>query len=473
MALQTWTTDGSTGRSNWYWRQIVEDVSYNVSTNVSTVTVSAQIKGTYWWGTVSTTINCNGESRTASHTYSSQTYFTNWTTLHTETFSVAHNSDGTKTISVSTSLSAPGISPYNASASGTYTLTTIPRATPCPAVSGYIEGSCNFNLSPYASFTHSIKLSWSSKSYYLQSSGSLGSSEYIFPSSNTSPSFKIPTSMYAEFSGKDRITATITLTTYSGSSVVGTSTNTFTFICDPAKCNPSIKSYTFYDSNSVTVALTGNNLDIVANASNVIVDPTIQASSTYDTKTTISKMTADGKTFSSTPFDMGTLQKNYVNVTIYNSRNMYYQTSLQGKGRFISYFPTTFSISSLARPEPTTGEVSIKYSGKIFNDYFDTAKANKNTLTITWKYREKGGSSYTEGGTLSPTLKDNTYSGEESLGTIFDYQKQYEFVFTIKDKIFVTTTDIQNVPRGYPIFYWTQDKVVVLGKLYANGKEIA
>lgn len=471
MALQSWTTDGSTGRNNWYWRQIVEDVGYDVTTNTSTVYVTAQIKGTYWYGTVYTSINCNGEVRNETHNYSSATYFSDWTTIQWASFTVSHNSDGTKTIGVSASLDAPGISPYNASASGNYSLTTIPRATPCPAVSGYIEDLCDFNLSPYAAFSHSINLSWKNKNYYLQSDGTLGTSEYKFGYSDT-PIFDIDASYYQEFTDSDRMNATTTLRTYSGTTLIGTTTNTFTFICNPAKCNPSITSYEFYDNNDITVALTDNNLDIISGASNVIVNPTIKISSQYDTATTISRMIADGVEYSETPFDIGTLQKNYVDVTIYNSRNMYYQTSLQGKGRFIQYFPTTFNISKLARPEPTTGEVSIKYSGNIFNDYFDTNKQHKNTLTITWKYREKGTSEYTNGGTLSPTLKDNTYSGEESLGTIFDYQKQYEFIFTITDSIYTYDSTVQNVPRGYPIFYWTKDKVRILEDLYVKNKKI-
>ena len=471
MALQSWTTNGSTGKNNWYWRQIVEDVGYDVATNTSTVYVTAQIKGTYWYGTVYTSINCNGEVRNETHNYSSATYFSDWTTIQWASFTVSHNSDGTKTIGVSTSLDAPGISPYNASASGSYTLTTIPRATPCPAVSGYIEDFCDFNLSPYAAFSHSINLSWKNKNYYLQSDGTLGSSEYKFGYSEK-PIFDIDASYYQEFTDSDKMNATTTLRTYSGTTLIGTTTNTFTFICNPAKCNPSITSYEFYDNNNITVALTNNNLDIISGASNVIVNPTIKISSQYDTATTISRMIADGVQYSEIPFNVGTLQKNYVDVTIYNSRNMYYQTSLQGKGRFIQYFPTTFNISKLARPEPTTGEVSIKYSGNIFNDYFDVNKQHKNTLIITWKYREKGTSEYTNGGTLSPTLKDNTYSGEESLGTIFDYQKQYEFIFTITDSIYTYDTTVQNVPRGYPIFYWTKDKVRILEDLYVKDMKL-
>ena len=106
-----------------------------------------------------------------------------------------------------------------------------------------------------------------------------------------------------------------------------------------------------------------------------------------------------------------------------------------------------------------------------------------NELSIKWEYREKGSDTWINGGTLTPTIntQNNTYSGYASLGTIFDYQKQYEFQFTAEDLLFNsngTGTDTnpinpvivqEQVTRGLPILWWGEDIVEILGKLYING----
>lgn len=475
MALQTWTTNGYTSSSNWSWRQIIVDDSYSTSNNTSVVIVTTQLKGSYLGGDPNVTIICDGETYKQTLRYNYPTYFNNWTTVLSKTFTIKHNNDGSKNISVSSSWSATGFVPNSCSANGSYNLTTIPRATVAPTVNGYIESSCIFPLSPYASFSHSLQLSWVNSNNntitkYIQTDGSLGDSEYIFPSSYTNINFNIDSTYYNEFTNSDKLSASLLVKTYSGSKLIGSSTGTFQFVCNPALCNPDITTYEIYDTNSTTTELTKNNLDIVSIASDVRFKPVLRASSTNDTKTTIQRIVIDNieYIYENAEIDIGSLQKNHINTKIYNSRNMIYETSLNIKGNLIPYFQQTFSISRLYRVEPTTGEIAIKYSGTVFNDYFDKDKTNKNNLNIVWKYREKNETTFINGGTLIPTYKDNTYYGEASLGKIFDYNKQYVFQFTINDSITTLTTEPQNVARGYPVYWWNSKNFYVNGNIYSN-----
>lgn len=133
MALQIKTINGSTGNSNWSWKMEVIENSTNTSSNTSSITINSYLgrpnSASYFGGNGNVTINCNGEVRSFNKTF---TYPTNvgaggWVLMQSESFTVSHNTDGTKTIDVSSSLSNANFSPSSASASGSITLTKIPR----------------------------------------------------------------------------------------------------------------------------------------------------------------------------------------------------------------------------------------------------------------------------------------------------------------------------------------------------------
>ena len=124
MALQSKTITGSTNNSNWTWKMEVIENSTNTSANTSSVTVNSYLgrasSASYFGGNASVNITCNGTSRSASKTF---TYPTNvsgggWVLVQSETFTITHNSDGSKDISISSSMSTGDFTPSSASASG-------------------------------------------------------------------------------------------------------------------------------------------------------------------------------------------------------------------------------------------------------------------------------------------------------------------------------------------------------------------
>lgn len=144
--------------------------------------------------------------------------------------------------------------------------------------------------------------------------------------------------------------------------------------------------------------------------------------------------------------------------------------------------PTTIGISGFTLGTITSINTTNSFYQYIVNT--DTEGTTiSNTLTLTWKYREKGASTWTTGGTLTPTINasQNTYSGYTSLGNGFDYQKQYDFQFTAEDLIHNSTGDgtitnpinpiqvEQTVTRGLPIFWWSENNIHILGDLYIDG----
>lgn len=599
------TINGSTNSNSYIiWLNAYES-GYSVTNNTSTVVVELYMKRTsgsyaYNGGNYSGSITVNGSRQNYSGSLTYPTAFNQGESKKYATltfYNIGHNSDGSKSVSINATYSA-NFSPTSGSASGNLTLTTIPRASNVGTSSGYVEGSTNIVINPYASFSHSVRIKFGSIQKWLQSDGTLGSNEYKFSSSNTRPIFYIPTDFYSEFTS-ERANGTITVYTYSGNTNIGNKSNTLTVICNPALCNPYATA-TVVDSYDKTIALSGDPNNIIRYGSMVLITPTITVSAQNDTKTTLQSKAIDGTIFTTDTITIANPSDKLFTLKLINSRNMSSEIIVSATGELIPYIPLTFSGNSY-RPEPTTGEIEIEYSGNYFaqkfseggessivsvddtitsdnlvfnipsnfyetipslieNDrthlletdtykifvgkeaatqphYFVTIETigtedtdydsdnfiyaanynevdgwyisvNKasmgssttinlgtvtsvsndatalsmfqntdksgssvsNALNLSWVYREKGTEDWITGGTLTPDIdiENNTYSGSESLGTIFDYRKQYEFMIIYSDKILDGKSSIFNVSRGFPVFWWSEDAVHIMNELYCN-----
>lgn len=73
--------------------------------------------------------------------------------------------------------------------------------------------------------------------------------------------------MYDEFLTKDDMGMTITLTTYSGSSSIGSSTGSGTVRINVDEAKPLVNSFTYADTVSACTSITGNNKHVIQNAS--------------------------------------------------------------------------------------------------------------------------------------------------------------------------------------------------------------
>lgn len=388
-------------------------------------------------------------------------------------YTIQHNNDGSRNVRITTELSGQGFSPSYCVVDVVVGLSTIPRASTVNPLSGYIESQSNIVINPYASFNHSVRVWFGSINKWLQSDGTLGDNEYIFPSSNIRPSFVIPADFYSQFTS-ERGVGTIYVYTYSGGTKIGENHNTLTAICNPALCNPYATA-TVFDVNSKTLAITKNKNDVIRYQSIMEITPTITVSGVNDTQTTLKSKSINGTIFTTDTARVVNPTDKSFTLKLVNSRNMSSEIIVEASGELIPYIPLTFS-ANLWRTEPTTGEVEIEYSGNYFAKNFKDEESNtvSNSLSLFWKYREKGTEDWIDGTALEPTIdaNNNTYSGRQSLGTIFDYRKQYEFIVLYNDKLMEQTSSIYPVSRGFPIFWWSEDAVHIMHKLYVADKEV-
>lgn len=388
-------------------------------------------------------------------------------------YTIQHNNDGSRSVRITTEISGHGFSPSYCVVDVVVGLSTIPRASTVNPLSAYIESQSNIVINPYASFNHSVRVWFGNINKWLQSDGTLGDNEYIFPSSNIRPSFVIPADFYSQFTS-ERGVGNIYVYTYSGGTKIGENHNTLTAICNPALCNPYATA-TVFDVNSKTLAITKNKNDVIRYQSIMEITPTITVSGVNDTQTTLKSKSINGTIFTTDTARVVNPTDKSFTLKLVNSRNMSSEIIVEASGELIPYIPLTFS-ANLWRTEPTTGEVEIEYSGNYFAKNFKDEESNtvSNSLSLFWKYREKGTENWIDGTALEPTIdaNNNTYSGRQSLGTIFDYRKQYEFIVLYNDKLMEQTSSIYPVSRGFPIFWWSEDAVHIMHKLYVADKEV-
>ena len=435
----------------------INETGTNVGTNKSTVNWSIQLQADAGWGfsTIGSTLVAVIDGRQVYNQYAQRSCGAGQTvTWASGTTEIAHNADGSKTASFSCSYSQSSSSswtPGNASLSGNIVLTTIPRATACPNLSGDIESTYNIALNPASdSFSHSLKVSFGSISQYINASGNLQTAEYKF--SNKNINFTIPASFYQQFSGKSG-TGTLTLTTYNGSTNIGTKTGTLTANCLESRCRPSI-SGTAVDVNATTIALTGNANKLVKGYSNAKLTLTLKSATTSgDTKSTISARNVDGTSFSGSEVTINKVNKKDFNITVSNSRGFSTTANISASGELVNYFSPNMS-ADFSRTDQTSSKVKLTYNGSFFNQSFGSVS---NELEMAWYWKKTTDVNWTLGGTITPTINGNAItSATIDCGDIYDYQTNYRFKLEAIDKLSNGNREM-DVTAGIPNFSFGED----------------
>lgn len=380
---------------------------------------------------------------------------------------VYHADNGQKSVNISATHTTGNSWGTKTIASTSRPLDTIARATTCPNLSGYIEDTYTIALNPASSsFTHSLKVTLGSVTGFINASGNLQSTEYKF--SNKNINFTLPISFYQQFGGKSGA-GKLTLNTYNGNTLIGTKTATLTANCLESKCKPTITG-TAVDVNSITTALTGNANKLVKGFSNVKITPTIKASSTSgDTRSTISTKSVDGTTFTTDTVTLNKVSKKDFTVTVTNSRGFSTSQVVSATGGILDYFAPNMNVS-FARVNQTSSQVKLTYNGSFFNASFGSVS---NALIVKWYWKKRNASSWTLGGSLTPSLNGNTINQSTiDCGSKFDYQTDYRFKLEVVDKLSNGNKEM-DVVAGIPNFdfgkTWFQHHTDIYNK---NNKKV-
>lgn len=338
---------------------------------------------------------------------------------------VSHNADGSKSISVSASFSCDNTSyyaPRTGSCSGSFTLTTIPRASSISIDSPSIECGNTINIngsSASKNFTHKIYATWNGKTSEL----------VTIASGTTTPSFSytIPTAWEKDLPNSTSGIATFTLETFSGSNSVGSKSVNAT-IKVRSGVVPSIDSIKITDANSVCAGI-GQIVQSQSRLNFAITYSGAQGSTVTSVSTEF-----DGQTYNNSSFTTGTVQCSgsiSYTTTIYDSRGRSSQVS--GKVTVSAYSSPRLTNVTAKRANSSyvVDEASGTYALLHFKVGF-TSLTGKNATSFYIQYRASGASSWTKINSW-----DNNYTLEQDYkaGNLFtSATSSYEVAFGVKDK---------------------------------------
>lgn len=427
----------------------------HIDTNKTTITANMYLKssGGLSIGTRNNTTTIDGTVKNyTSDTISRGSGFN--VLVGTVTQDVSHNSDGTKTFSMSSvfNIQATLGGTYYANItanSGNIELPTIPRASSITVNDANIGSATNIVINKTSSnFKTTL---------YYKASGQNSWTKIVDKTSNQVYGWTVPTSFYALIPNSKNITCQFKAETYNGDTLLGTSdivTATFT-----ATGNPTINSFTAVDINEVTVDLTGDNTKMIKGVSTI--RATVSASA--QNSANISSIKVNGITAVNNKVDFNNASTNSFEVIVTDTRG--YSTSQTITIPMVNYVPLTLN-PTIVRDTPTNEKINISFNGNYYNDSFG---AQNNTLTVQYRYKESTSSTWGNWTTISNTKNGNTYSGSTQLSNM-NYQKVYNFEMRATDKIGTKSVNGITVSKGEPVYWWDEDEFHING--IADAKKI-
>lgn len=219
--------------------------SQNITNNTTTISWSLKL---HWDARLNFSaakkysVTVNGTTYSGSYTGGSGNTTTGTKTLCSQTTTISHNSDGSKSFSVSANfdiqITYGGSSLTTMTLSGSQTLNTIPRASSISSLTNSItingSNSLTVNINRKSTaFTHTVTFK-------------LGSYSQSFTSVATSQTYILPITWLNALTSSSSLTGTCTITTYNGSTQIGSSASS---------------SFTAYRPNASTISLASSSID--------------------------------------------------------------------------------------------------------------------------------------------------------------------------------------------------------------------
>lgn len=356
---------------------------------------------------------------------------------------ITHNSDGSKTVPCSASFGDSSTPIGDASASGNFTLTKIPRASSVSGGSGNIGENTTINISrASSSFTHTLEYSF----------GSLTGT--IATGVGTSYTWTIPTTFYAQIPNSNSGTGTITCKTYNGSTLIGTKTTSFT--AKVTNSNPTVGSFTYKDNNAFTTNITENNQRIIRENSQLLFTV---GTATAKNSASISKyeITFNERTLSRT--SAGDLDFGIINLSsnatailkVIDSRG---NTATKNIEVIIDDWKLPTGLISLNRKNNFYSETLLKVDGTY------SSLNGKNSMSIQYQYRKVTDKNFSE-----------LYDLEDNVETTVDLDNNYQWhlIVIVGDRIGETTYNL-SLDRGIPLIFFDRLNENVGINCFPNGE---
>ena len=432
------------GSGSMYGQIVWSATSNGTEANNSTVTATIQIRrpsGYTTTGTWKGSLKVGGATKNISW-YGSVS--SNWVTVGTLTETVSHNADGSGTCYIYGKITGPsGTSMSGTYVSGTDTvdLDTIPRQAVLTSATDF-----NDEENPVITYTNPL--------------GSAVPSLQVGISLDNTSDCEIAYRDVDKTAGTDTIDLTEAERNVLRAAVTDGNTRTVwiylrtrigeTYFYSPLSKTVTIKnpnptiSPTITDSNSATVALTGNSSKLVRYFSNAAV--TIGAAAVKQATISSKKVTCGNKSLTAD----GTINAVESNSFVFTATDSRGNTASKTvTPAFVEYVKLTCSLGN--NMPDGDGEMVVKVSGNYYNGSFGT---KGNSLNVYYRYKTSGGS-YGSWQAMTVTKNGNAYTAAANV-TGLDYQHAYVFQAYAKDAL-ATVESVEKSVKASPVFDWGEN----------------
>lgn len=364
---------------------------------------------------------------------------------------ITHNADGTKTINCEANIDMAS-SPYGAGAmslNGDWTLTTIPRASSMTWTPAMVTGAgTTFTITRASdSFTHTISIAFQ------------GQTVTIGTGITTSQAWTVPTSWVSLMPNTASANATLTLTTYNGTTQIGVKTYTGS-VTVASTVIPTISS----------VAVTPYNTNTWINSklyyvggytqANVVTTATAGEGATISSIVATGGITGTGASFRSAVLTAGT--KN-MTVTVTDSRGRTATSTTSVTVQSYSVPTITSATAERGTYESSTwtaddngNHIKIVVTGK------STLSGNKCNL-----YLNINGNTYTQAGSTSSNTTTKTwYITDTNNETVYEAE-----IYATDDVGNTGATTVVTVSTSDVSLSWQYDRIGI-GKVAQNAKHL-
>lgn len=415
------------------WALKSQSVTNNQSV-ISWTLKGAGIKSDYWYMAGSFKCVINGATVYQS---SGRIKLYTGTLVASGEIAIGHDTDGSKSFSAYAEC-AIYTSAVNCKGSRSWSLPDIGRASQ-PSLNTWSNNSPNFNIGDTivvhmnrksTVFTHTVVLKLGSYSY------TIGEDVTDNISLETD---RIASNLYAQMPSSNSMTGEIAVTTYSGSTVIGTSS--CAIIAHVINSNPTF-DVSYADSNSKTVAITENNQYIIRNNSTLKISVSNAQALNSATLQSITAVVNGNEYTGTLNGSTGAINVGVVNIS-YDAKVTVKLTDSRGNEsiREITALVYDWSLPSAI--------IKLNRKSNYYSESILDVNANyssiggKNEVTIKYRTKKVANSTFS----TYTTIQDNTE-------TNFTADNEYEWnvQVNVADKLGNTTYNLI-LPRGIPIAY--------------------
>ena len=407
--------------------------SQSVANNTSNVTVGVRASwtgGSYNQLQKSGWVTIDGTKYTFTSSFNDSQTTSGTKLLYSKTLNIAHESDGTKTVECKASYTT-GVSSGTIGASASKTLTTIPRKSTLSVANGTLGTSQKLTITKQAtSFTHTIVAKCGDNSTTV-----------CTKSSSTSINFTPPLSWASNNTSGTTVSVKYTITTYSGSTNVGS--NSYTKTCTiPSSVKPSCKVTV---SDATSCYSTYGAYVKGQSKFKIVVTPT----EAYGSDIVSYKVSANGSNYTSNSFTTDVLKSSgtlSVSATVTDKR-----------GRTSSTATVSVTVLNYSAPVIGTFTVGRCNENKEANDqgayvivnygYSYSSLDGKNSCKATLKYKKTSVGTYTIPSDF-PTTATGSYVFPAETGS------SYDVALVVTDEL-TTSTKTTSASTAFTIMHWS------------------